>query len=337
MKYQKYCPKLLIVLTPSLAGVMSLAALLGYNRTQGARSDLQAQPDQVTQARLSAAYGKLPLSFEANHGQTDSQVRFLSRGPGYSLFLTPTEAVLHLQKAEAGMRNQRGALGEAVTNPQSAIRNPQSAVLQMKLVGANLAPDVAGLEELPGRSNYFFGSDPKKWRTNVPTYAKVRYEEVYPGVDLIYYGNQRRLEYDFVVAAGVDPRVIRLGFEGADKVEVDAEGDLLLQTAGEQVRMRRPVIYQEIEGARKEVFGGYVIGDERQISFEVGAYDLSRPLVSSRSTRADRDRPPQLTHSLARSSPSPPSGPMASRTSSRFSGRDWARTRPMLTEMSARV
>src|SRR5882672_6479114 len=149
----------------------------------------------ATDARLNESYGKLPLHFEANRGQTDKDVRFLSRGPGYGLYLTAGEAVLVLSKHADTKR----------------------VALRMSLVGAARKPLVSGLEEQPGKANYFIGKDPAKWRTNVPTYAKVHYHDVYPGIDLVYYGNQRQLEYDFVVAPGADPRKVVLAFKGADK------------------------------------------------------------------------------------------------------------------------
>src|SRR6266699_1817546 len=120
--------------------------------------------------------------------------------------------------------------------------------LRMRLVGAAPAPRASGLEELPGKANYFVGTDPAKWRTNVPTYAKVRYEQVYPGIDLVYYGNQRQLEYDFVVAPGADPKKIVLGLKGGDKLEIDAHGDLVLHAGGDSVRLHKPVLYQERAG-----------------------------------------------------------------------------------------
>src|SRR2546427_1923700 len=123
------------------------------------------------------------------------------------------------------------------------------------------------------------GSDPANWRTDVPTYAKVRYKNVYPGIDLIYYGTQRQLEYDFVVSPGADPKRIRLGFQGVDKLEVDAQGDLVLHTATGVIRQRKPVIYQEVEGARREIAGGYVLEGARRVGFRVAAYDARRPLV----------------------------------------------------------
>ena len=209
-------------------------------------------------ARISESYGKLPLHFEANQGQEHEDVRFLSRGPGYSLYLTTGEAVL------------------AIAQPSDT---GKSAALRMSLVGAARKPVVSGTDELPGKSNYFIGQDPSQWRTNVPTYAKVHYREVYPGIDLVYYGNQRQLEYDFVVAPGADPKKILLAFKGADKIEIDTQGDLVLHMGGESIRQKKPVIYQEVDGIRQEIAGSYVRKGANRIGLKVAAYDRSRPLV----------------------------------------------------------
>ena len=242
--------------------------------------------------RIAEAFGKLPLSFEANQGQTDSDVKFLSRGNGYSLFLTSSEAVLELRKPEARSQKAEGRNAQDYS-PQSTRRTQRkedsvvsvpsvvNAVLRMKLVGANPSPRVAGADELPGKSNYFIGNDPKKWRTNVATYAKVRYENVYSGIDLVYYGNQRQLEYDFVVSPGADPRAIRLDIQGADKLQINPAGDLVLETepGREQVRLRKPVVYQEVGGARQEVSSGYRLEASNEVGFAVAAYDATKPLV----------------------------------------------------------
>ncbi len=234
----------------------------------------------ATQKSISAAYGKLPLSFEANHGQTDSRVKFLSRGPGYGLFLTSGEAVLELRNADFGLRNEKyRASSSDSENPHSAIHNPKSAVLRMKVSGAHRDPQIMGVEELPGKTNYFTSQDPKKWVTDVPTYAKVLYRDIYAGIDLIYYGNQRQLEYDFVVAPHVDPSVIKLKFEGASKLEVNREGDLVLHVAGEELRQLKPIIYQEMDGVRQMVAGSYVLKGKDEIGFQLGSYDRTRPLV----------------------------------------------------------
>ena len=149
----------------------------------------------------------------------------------------------------------------------------------MTLVNANPQSQAAGHDALPGKSNYFIGNDPAKWRTNIPTYAKVKYEGVYPGVDLVYYGNQGQLEYDFVVAPGADPGLVTLAFEGAREVHIDARGELVLGVEGGEVRQHKPVVYQEVAGVKQEVAGRYVMKGTRQVGFRVAAYDPSRPLI----------------------------------------------------------
>jgi hypothetical protein len=259
-----------------------------------------ATPTQKQNTRLAENYGKLPLSFEANQGQTASQVKFLSRGRGYSLFLTGSEAVLALPSkapqrppaAATGLPGHLPSLG-AMGTPEKELERPEerravpalpsssaglaasgasSTVLRMRLVGASASAVVTGANELPGKSNYFMGNDPKKWRTNVPTYAQVKYAGVYPGVDLVYYGNQGgQLEYDFLVAPGADPAAIRLALSGDLEVgggqsavgsgspsrtqlqskiqnlksKIDASGDLVIKTDGGEVRFHKPVVYQE--------------------------------------------------------------------------------------------
>ena len=242
-------------------------------------SGLQAQfPSALHKNVVQSDYGKLPLSFEANVAQTDEQVKFLSRGRGYALFLTSNEAVIALEKPASQSRRPKGLLGPKVVEPQKEA-GATSAVLRMQLVAANWTRRVVGAEELPGKVNYFIGNDPSKWRTNVPTYAKVKYEGVYPGVDLVYYGNQGRLEYDFVVAPGADPNSIQLKFRGAGKLRVDNKGDLLLGAAGEEVRFQKPVVYQAANGKRKPVEGSYVMAAANSIGFRLGEYDHRQPLV----------------------------------------------------------
>lgn len=226
--------------------------------------EVPASVNPATQARLKTAFGKLPLSFEPNRGQTNAQVKFLSRTPGYTLFLTSTEAVMTLRKAQDGSRDDK---------------NQQSAVLRMKLSGANPEPKVEGVDQLPGRSHYLKGDDPREWRKDVPLYAKVRYTDVYAGVDMLYYGNQSQLEYDFIVAPFADPKVIALDFEGVDDLSLDAAGNLVLKTGAGDVIKHAPVVYQETDAVRQIVSGHYVIKDKYQVGFEVGAYDTSKPLL----------------------------------------------------------
>src|SRR6185436_13199778 len=183
-----------------------------------------ATDNPARKALIQENYGKLPLSFEANQGQTSAQVKYLSRGAGYTFFLTATEAVMELRSADAGstsMGNAQNSLDAQpkVRTPQSAAQSGlQSATLRMRLAGANPNPRITGADELPGKSNYFLGSDAKAWKTDVPNYARVKYEGVYPGIDVVYYGNQQQLEYDFHLAPGADPKRIRLSLAGARKL-----------------------------------------------------------------------------------------------------------------------
>jgi len=199
---------------------------------------------------------------------------FLSRGSHHTFFLTSTEAVMVvMSKApEAGP----GPRPKAVTEKQQIVTK---AVLRMRFVGADTRPRVSGLVELPSKANYFIGNDSAKWRTNVPTYAQVEYKDLYPGIDLRYYGNQRQLEHDFIVRPGADPKSIALELSGADTVEIDLQGDLVLHTAAGVIRQRKPSIYQEVNGVRTQIAGAYVIRNKHDVGFEVAAYERTRPLV----------------------------------------------------------
>ena len=225
--------------------------------------------------RLKAAYGKLPLHFEPNQGQADPQANFLSRGNGYTLFLTPTGAVLALRMP----KEKPGAQSREFGSSRSVAPAPQSTVIRMRLLGASPSPEVSGLEKLPGKSNYLIGNDRSKWHTNIPHYAKVKYEDIYPGIDLVYYGNQRQLEYDFVVAPGADPNTIRLSFEGAETIALDDDGNLSLRLNGGEVLFRAPLIYQEVDGERREIAGSYALDGQGEVGFQVAAYDASLPLI----------------------------------------------------------
>ena len=245
-----------------IAPIIMSCSFFGIGLALAGDAQKASEPPPPTKARLQEAYGKLPLSFEANRGQTDSQVKFLSRRPGFTLLLKPTEAVLVFRPSPTAL-------------PKAA---PQR-VVRMQLLGANPSASITGLEQLPGRINYFIGNNPQQWRTNIPTYAKVKYEATYPGIDLLYYGNQRQLEFDFIVAPGADPEAIRLSMEGADHLEVDAQGDLVLHAGSEQIRAAKPLVYQVVNGIRQEVSGSYVLTDPHQVGIQIAAYDASRPLI----------------------------------------------------------
>ena len=255
-----------------------------------ARAALEGALPKAAQPRALEGYGRLPLIFEANQGQTNPQAQFLSRGSGFTLFLASTEAVLVLRHGTGsrGTESRQSSLpGPSASHAKSRTRNAKlvkknpeiEGVLRMQLVRANPAARSWGLDDLPGKSNYFLGNDPQNWRTNVPTYAKVRYQGVYRGVDLVYYGNQQQLEYDFIVAPSADPRTIRLAIAGAKKLELGPSGDLVLSTAAGEVRLHKPIVYQQAGGIREEIAGRYVLRGKCQIGFEVATYDASKPLI----------------------------------------------------------
>jgi hypothetical protein len=213
----------------------------------------------LSAGQVAAAYGQLPLSFEANQGQSAAQVSFLAQGPQSTLFLTTGgNAVLTL-------------------NPQGT---QPGDVLEMQLQGANASPTVSGQDLLPGVSNYLVGNDPSQWHTNIPNYAEVDYHGVYAGIDLHYYGNSQHLEYDFVVAPGANPGTIRLSFAGQQGMSLDAQGNLVLQTAAGTVVEQAPVLYQvNSDGTHTAVLGAYVLEGDGTVGLQVGAYDHSRALV----------------------------------------------------------
>jgi hypothetical protein len=258
----------------------------GWARQASARTSL-ARLDAVPHL-AARAYGSLPLSFEPNRGQSDVPVKFLSRGNGYTLFLTRDEAVLSLYRpAEAAqVRSVEPGFGEESASPRWRRQRGDFAlktdVLRIQVIGASRVAQVTGLDELPGKSNYFLGNDPRQWRTNIPTYGKVKYRDVYPGVDLVFYGDRRRLEHDFIVAPGASPSSITLGFENAGKFEIDDQGDLILHTKGGEICLEKPRVYQQVEGSRQSVAARYVFKGRRRIGFEVAQYDARKPLIIDR-------------------------------------------------------
>jgi hypothetical protein len=209
---------------------------------------------RATPAQAAEAFGKLPLRFEPNRGQADPEVKFLARGSGYTLLLTPDAAVLRLRNG------------------------PRRAAVRWRLQGA-LAPRIEAADPLPGAGNYFIGRDPARWRTNIPGYARVWYRGVYPGVDLIYHGRQGTLEYDFAVAPHGNPEAIEIAFEGVEGMFLDREGGLVLRTPAGEIRQQKPLVYQERHGVRRQIPARYVLKGGRRAGFVVGEYDAGRPLL----------------------------------------------------------
>ncbi len=238
----------------AFALALALPAAVGPASPAPAR-DLHASAPVPSEA--SVAGRRSAVRFEANVGQTDARVRYLARGSGYVLFLTGDETVLSL-----------------------AGPDKRSSALRMRLANADPRAGLIAEDRLPGVSNYFLGDDPSRWRTDVPSYARVRQEAVYPGVDVVYYDGGGLLEYDFIVASGADPSAIAVEWEGAESSEIDASGDLVMKVAGGEVRQSAPAIYQEDEvGERRTVAGGWASYGGGRVGLRVGAYDPSRPLV----------------------------------------------------------
>src|SRR6478735_9464691 len=193
------------------------------------------------QDRLSieAGYANLPLIFEPNRGQTDARVRFVSRAGNRTLWLTADEAVLAIGRPLRPMGHDLAKKGPS--NVSLRLQQSAPAVLRMKFVGANTSPAIEGEGRQSGTVNYFLGKT-EQWRTKIPTYARVRYRSLYPGIDLVFYGNNRELEYDLLVAPGADPGQIRLAVAGADEIRIDDAGNLILKTAQGEVVQRKPRI-----------------------------------------------------------------------------------------------
>ena len=235
-----------------LAGVSLASYSYKGTKSFGKNADNKSslvQASQPSQAKINESVGKLPLAFEPNQGQVDPRVKFLARAKGYTALLTENETVL-------------------------AVKGSQAGVLRMKMQNAQPATSMVASEQQSSRSNYL-----SKRITNVPNYGKVTYKGIYPGIDVAYRGNQRSLEYDFVVNPGADPNQIRVAYEGTSTFALDAQGNLALETAAGKMVSHKPVVYQTVRGTRQPVQGDYVLLAGNQAGFRVGAYDHSRALV----------------------------------------------------------
>jgi len=246
---------------PALQPVNSVASFLRPARLALDPASRDPLPPKPNAQRI---LGRLPLMFEPNQGQADSNIKFLARGAGYGLYLDPAGATLSFVTASS-RKGQAGSRREAH--------------VRLNLAGANPAAAATGSELLPGKTNYLIGNDPKKWHTDIPQFAQVRYASVYPGIDLVFYGNQGRLEYDFRVAPGADPRQAMLQFDGAGKVEVRG-GDLVFVGGNASgLRLQAPQIYQRDGDRKQPVTGRFVLRGSNRVGFAVGQYDRSRELV----------------------------------------------------------
>ena len=260
----------------------------GMRKNGVGKPSIMASSRAARARRLARAYGLLPLSFEPNNGQTGGPVKYISHGPDYALFLTRTAAIITVdQQAKS---NEFGKKLDAKTQKKFEARKigrlltrlhqrHNKTVVRIGIDGANPGAQIETLDELPGKSNYFIGSDRSKWRTGIPNYSRVRYREIYPGVDLIYYGNQGRLEFDFVVSPGADPRSIGLKFGGSKYVSITSNGSLQLGLRQSAVLLHRPSIYQVEHGRKRSISGRFILRADGRASIQVGAYNRSEPLI----------------------------------------------------------
>ena len=262
-----------LVLVALAAG--ALTRTNGHDTPSRERGQTQAQAPTVQAARLTVNTGTLPLAFEENQGQVDEAVKYVARSAGYTVFLAQDETVFALSSgmhgSEASGIRGRGRATKSAPEKTSAIH--------MRLLGANTAAEVHAGDELPGKTNYYMGSDPAKWKTSVPQYGEVLYGNVYPGVDLRFHGQQRQLEFDFRLAPEANASVIGMSFQGAQKVTRDADGNLVVTSASGNVSLHKPVAYQERNGQRDVVEVAFRMESNQQVRFALGPYDHSRELV----------------------------------------------------------
>ena len=210
----------------------------------------------VPPASATANYGQLPISFEPNRGQFEAQFGFASMGPGYSLFVNSAGVTLKLRN----------------TNTSKSVNR------EMRFTGSNGKAPLRGINSLPGEANYFRGSR-ENWLTHIPTYERVIAQNVYPGVDAVFYGNQNRVEYDFIVNPGASPETIGLAFPGSSKLRLADGGDLLISLGEQEIRQTKPTVYQEIDGQRSPVAGRYILRGSHRVGFQVGEYNHHKPLA----------------------------------------------------------
>lgn len=242
--------------------------MLGTSLLQAADRSVPRSDAKAADAGA-ASYAKAPLSFEPNRGQADASVQFLSRGDGYKLFLTSGEADLVLSRQDSP------------ATAKGSIASGTDEILRMKLLGSDATAAATGLDQQPGTVSYFIGNDPSKWHTGISTFGKVNYAGVYPGVDLVFYGNQRELEYDFVVKPGANPANIAWFFRGAQP-SLGKDGSLELNTSGDPsgkpLQFLAPVAYQIVDGQRRPVSVSYAVMGQT-VRFALGEYDHGKALI----------------------------------------------------------
>jgi len=254
--------------------MIAAASLVLYSGKRGRAASFAASSSSLSQtvtagerSRIQASYAALPLAFEQNQGQTDPQVKYMARGNGYTLFLTADEAVFSLHSRSSASR------------PSPAGQADSTAVVHMHLLGGNSLAKVEATIPVAGTSNYFLSNDRSKWRSGVARFARVSYQNVYPGVNMAFHGAERELEFDFVLAPGANPEPIGFQVSGNQGIKTDDSGNLILSSAAGNVFLHKPVAYQEQNGSRQPVDARFILQADNQVKFELGEYDRTRELV----------------------------------------------------------
>ena len=243
-----------------------------HNATRQSRPSIPAEPMEMANFGL-----RVPLEFEANRGQAPERYSYVAHGPSYSLGLSAGEIALSLHRPES--RSNRNLADIEAASAHAELSSEALSEFRLRLVGASPSARVGGLDPKPGRSNYFIGNDPAKWQTDVPHFGKVKIAALYPGIDLVFYGNPHQLEYDFLVAPGADPNAIRVVADGATSTAVDRDGNLILGTPAGEVQLKHPDAYQEIDGNRHQVESDFELAADNSVQFRVSEYDRSQPLI----------------------------------------------------------
>ena len=292
MKMTKKLFVFLLVYTMAFYPLLGSLANAGSNKSevmsQESGVEKQATVNESTKVKLQETYGKLPLSFIQNNGQVDEKMKYYEKGSGRTTSFTKDGIYLTLQTQNSRLKNKNLKSEISNLNSKSELSNLQSEIVKLIPLNANKNPDIIAEGKQEGKVNYFIGNDPKKWKTNVPTYNAVVYREIYKNIDMKFYGNNKQMEYDIIVKPGADPNVVKLSYEGIEGLKVTDDGDLLISLKQGDIVQKKPYIYQEINGKRIEVDGRFEILSQSQdpslqppvaYGFQVASYNKNHPLI----------------------------------------------------------
>lgn len=259
--------------------LLSLGLACGKKKEKPAEQ--QTKTAEVQKAQVVQAYGKLPLSFTENRGQVAEPVRFYIRGSRGTVYFTPQEVVYDVvERISRPDRKRPGERGPETAEPDTAVRR-RGVVVRMRLEGADPEVTLEGVDELPGKVNIFRGKDRSKWKTNIRTFGGIVYRDLYPGIDLAYYGKGGRLAWKLTVRPEGEVEEVAFHYQGADEIWVDDEGRLRIETALGTITEPKPACYQKRDGKKSPVRGGYRLLGENRVGFEVGKYKKENPLFIS--------------------------------------------------------